>query len=88
MEKKTTSGQALYMPDRQKLHAGCEHGTPASMATRSPTATAEKLASVSGAGLFTPIPTFHWLTPSPISTISPADSCPDPHFLMCGETSK
>jgi len=36
VEKNTTSGQALYLPVRQALQAGCEQGTPASMATRSP----------------------------------------------------
>jgi len=36
VEKNTTSGHALYLPVRQGSQAGCEHGTPASIATLSP----------------------------------------------------
>ena len=36
VEKKTTSGQALYLPVRQASQDGLEQGTPASIATRSP----------------------------------------------------
>ena len=31
-----TSGHALYLPTRQNSHDGLEHGTPASITTRSP----------------------------------------------------
>jgi len=36
VEKKTTSGHALYLPVRHSSQAGWEQGTPASIATRSP----------------------------------------------------
>lgn len=36
VEKKTISGHALYLPVRHESQAGWEQGTPASIATRSP----------------------------------------------------
>ena len=65
---------ALYLPTRQKSHDGFEQGTPASIATLSPAVARSRINTYIYIKDMKVIPGFHWVTPGPTSTTSPADS--------------